>query len=307
MPKKEYDHYFTQEETGNRGIIEQQNVGVCYGLGAIDALLNSPYAEMFIRAGTEKRPNGSWNVRVPLFGSRDVSRVLPVTPGDLQPQVNPMFLKRKTGNWLPDFRRKLYPVGANEGIQVLEAAFIKATVGTLDRSAVDKGGRPFDILSLFGGECFQNYAFEQNDYDAERKTVRPRPLEAFEPIAGAYVDHFLEEYDLNTYIATACSLVKPPLRDWRAGLKRLRHGIYSPHAYSIIDVDKEKDEIKLANPHDTSKPTTLTLQDFKKLFHNIHAVRIDNVKLLKSMEQHMGSWEGEGRRPISPSAGAVHS
>lgn len=108
-----------------------------------------------------------------------------------------------------------------------------------------------------------------------------------------HLDHFLEEYDRDTYIATACSLVRPPLRDWRAGITRLRRGIYSPHAYSIIDVDKEKGEIKLANPYDTSKPTTLTFQDFKKLFHNIHAVRIDNAKLLKGMEQHIGSWAGE--------------
>ena len=85
------------------------------------------------------------------------------------------------------------------------------------------------------------------------------------------------------YIATASS--KPGLDSRTYKVEGTNTSLANGHAYSITQVDAEKNMITLANPWDTSKPIELTFQQFGESFWEVDAVRIDNAKLIKNMEK----------------------
>lgn len=266
MSKADFDTYFSSSEFEVRADLKQQNIGDCYIIAAIHAMSTSPHFEMICRSSMKRLPDGSWQVRIPLMSEE--GEIITVTPEEILPQRNKQFLRRtKKGKILPDLRRKLRLAKGKEGLQVLEAAFIKAKFGSLDVSSAGEGGWSTEVLLLLGGDNFREYSVNLNTRNKGKKM--------------AYLDHYLENFDPEIHIATAATEHKTS-EFFR--IRGTRKYLISGHAYSISSVDSQRKVVVLANPWDTSRPTELTFDQFKENFPNFLAVRIDSARLLKNMK-----------------------
>ena len=105
----------------------------------------------------KKLLDGSWEIRVPLM-SEDVE-VVTISPDEILPQENPFFMRRNVNNSvILDMRWKLLPVKGKEGLQVLEAAYIKQKFGLVDRLSAEGGQGDEVLMSLGRTPTFKGYA-----------------------------------------------------------------------------------------------------------------------------------------------------
>jgi hypothetical protein len=288
MSKADFDAYFASNKFDIRADLKQQNVGDCYAVAAIHAMSSSPHFEMICRSSMKRQPDGSWEVRIPLL-SED-GQVITITPEELLPQKNRQFLRRNKGDIIPDLRRKLMPVRGKEGLQVLEAAFIKQKFGSVDRLAAE-GGWGDEVLLALGGESFEKYKLNAAKYNKDKEKWECPGLSSLSEKDMAYLDHYLENFDPEIHIATVStkhmdvSTLTGAVADtlgFYKGKGTLK--VFVPgHAYSISKVNPENKTVTLANPWNTSKPIELTFDQFKENFSGFEAVRINSAKLLKNM------------------------
>lgn len=179
---------------------------------------------------------------------------------------------------MPDLRPRLKPVKGKEGLQVLEATFIKAKFGTVDRLAAE-GGWGDEVLLLLGGDNFKKYRIDSITWNPEKERWEYPGLGSLGDKSMAYLDYYLENFDPEVHMATVST--KHGAGFYRA--KGTAKFLVSGHAYSVSSVDTEKKMVSLANPWNTSKPIELTFDQFKENFSTLNAIRIDSAKLLKSM------------------------
>lgn len=282
MSKADFDTNFSSKDFEVRADLKQQNVGDCYAVAAIHAMSRSPHFETICRSSMKKLPDGSWQVRVPLM-SED-GQMITITPEELLPQKNRQFLRRsEKGGIMPDLRRKLMPVKGKEGLQVLEAAFIKQKFGSVDRLAAE-GGWGDEVLLSLGGDNFKKYSIDSATWNPEKEKWEYPGLGSLDDKNMAYLDHYLENFDPEVHMATVSTKhgVGNVTGFYRA--KGTAKFLVPGHAYSISSVDAEKKMVSLANPWDTSKPIDMTFDQFKENFSGFKAIRIDSARLLKSMK-----------------------
>lgn len=281
MPKEDFDTYFSSKNFEIHADLKQQNVADCYVVAAIHAMSRSPHFETICRSSMKKMLDGTWQVRVPLM-SED-GQIITIRPEELLPHKNRQFLKRsKRGGAIPDLRKKLMPVKGKEGLQVLEAAFIKRKFGSVDRLAAE-GGWGEEALLKLGGDNFKKYSIHSAVFNQKSKKWEYPGLNSLDEKSMAYLDHYLENFDPEIHMATASTKhgVGNITGFYKAKgtAKFLVHG----HAYSISGIDAEKKIVKLANPWNTSKPIEMTFDQFKENFSSFNAIRIDSAKLLRNM------------------------
>lgn len=279
MPKADFDAYFASNEFGILADLKQQNIGDCYAVAAIHAMSRSPHFEMICRSSMKRLPDGSWEVKIPLLSEN--GQVITIAPDELLPQKNRRFLKWSKEDWI-DLRRKLMLVEGKEGMQVLEAAFIKQKFGSVDRLAAE-GGFGDEVLLSLGGDNFIQYSLSSARKNPRNNKWKYSGLSSLSKEDMAYLDHYLENFDPEIHIATVSTKrgVGRILGTYRArGTKKF---FVPGHAYSVSRVDPENKIITLANPWDTSKPIELTFDQFKDTFSALFAIRIDSAKLLKNM------------------------
>lgn len=282
MSKADFDTNFSSKDFEVRADLKQQNVGDCYAVAAIHAMSRSPHFETICRSSMKKLPDGSWQVRVPLM-SED-GQMITITPEELLPQKNRQFLRRsEKGRIMPDLRRRLMPVKGKEGLQVLEAAFIKQKFGSVDRLAAE-GGWGDEVLLQLGGDNFKQYRLNSATFNQAEKKWEYPGLDSLDEKNMAYLDHYLENFDPEVHMATVSTRhgVGKATGFYRA--KGTVKFLIPGHAYSISSVDTEKKMVNLANPWDTSKPIELSFDQFKENFSAFNAIRIDSAKLLRSMK-----------------------
>ena len=282
MSKADFDTNFSSKEFEVRADLKQQNVGDCYAVAAIHAMSRSPHFETICRSSMKKLPDGSWQVRVPLMSEN--GQMVTITPEELLPQKNRQFLRRsEKGGVMPDLRRKLMPVKGKEGLQVLEAAFIKQKFGSVDRLAAE-GGLGDEVLLSLGGDNFKQYRLNSAVWNKGENKWEYPGLSSLDEKKQAYLDHYLENFDPEVHMATVSTKhgVGKATGFYRA--KGTAKFLVPGHAYSISGVDAEKKMVSLANPWDTSKPVELTFDQFKENFSAFNAIRIDSAKLLRSMK-----------------------
>ena len=279
MSKADFDTNFSSKDFEIRTDLKQQNVGDCYAVAAIHAMSRSPHFETICRSSMKKLSDGSWQVRVPLM-SED-GQMITITPEELLPQKNRQFLRRsEKGGIMPDLRRKLMPVKGKEGLQVLEAAFIKQKFGSVDRLAAE-GGWGEEVLLSLGGDNFKKYKINSATWNPEKQKWEYPGLSSLDDKNMAYLDHYLENFDPEVHMATVST------KHNIAGFYRVKGTkkfLVPGHAYSISSVDTEKKIVNLANPWDTSRPIDMTFEQFKENFSGFGAIRIDSARLLKSMK-----------------------
>jgi hypothetical protein len=283
MSKEDFGNYFSSKDFEVRADLKQGNVGDCYAVAAIHAMSCSPHFEIICRSSMKRLPDGSWQVRVPLLSEN--SQMITITQEEISPQWNKQFLRRgKGGKLMPDLRPRLKPVKGKEGLQVLEAAYIKAKFDTVDRLAAE-GGLGDEALLKLGGENFKKYSIDSSIWNPEKEKWEYHPdLKSLDEISMACLDHYLENFDPEVHIATVST--KHEVK----GLYRIKDTkkefLVSGHAYSVSSVDREKKIISLANPWDTSKkPINFTFDQFKENFSAFRVIRIDSAKLLQNMKK----------------------
>lgn len=283
MSKEDFSNYFSSKDFEVRADLEQQNVGDCYAVAAIHAMSRSPHFEMIIRSSMKRLSNGSWQVRIPLMS--ESGKMITITPKEISPQWNKQFLRRgKNNKLMPDLRPRLKPVKGKEGLQVLEAAFIKAKFGTVDRLTAE-GGSGDEVLLQLGGENFQQYQLNSSIYNYEKKKWEYPGLISLDETNMAYLDHYLENFDQEIHIATASTKheVNKIIGFYR--VKGTTKFLVAAHAYSISNVDSEKKVVSLTNPWDSSKPIEMTFDQFKENFSGFESIRIDSARLLQNMKK----------------------
>lgn len=292
MPKEEFEEYFSSKDFKIRADLKQGNTADCYLVAAIHALSNSPHYEMIVRSSMKRLGNGSWVVKIPLLG--DNQKEVHISPDDIKPQENPYYsrlseylgvetfslVKRvadKIGIKM-DNRKTLNPVKGDEGLQALEAAFIKYKFGTkfdiVDRLSAEWGWAD-DVLIAYGG----NYFKDDRIYADTGKTLRSLPKDKLE-----LIDKYLETFDSEAHIATVSSKSSGVTGEIAYQGINFEKKFVSNHSYSVLEVNQIEKTIKLSNPWDTSKSFELTFDQFKDNFAGISGIRIDNAKLLKKME-----------------------
>lgn len=281
MSEEDFDQYFTPNDFEIHDGLKQQNVGDCYAVAAIHAMSQSPHFEMICRSSMNRRPDGVWEVRIPLL-SHDGEIVL-ITPEELLPQHNRQFLRRpKTDQTLPDFRMSLRPMKGKEGLQVLEAAFIKHKFGSVDRLK-SEGGWGHEVLVSLGGENFLPFTINSMRLNKESGEYEYPGLISITDERIAYLDHYLENFDPEIHIATISTRFNVGL----GGIYRAKDTgqfLVAGHAYSISRVDSKNKIAYIANPWNTSKPIELTFEQLKNNFSGFDAIRIDSAKLLRNIE-----------------------
>ena len=276
MSKVDFGTYFSSHEFDIRTDLKQQNIGDCYLVAAIHAMSQSPQFEMMVRDSMKKLSDGSWEVKMPLL-NKD-GKVVTIIPEEILPQQNKQFLRRgKAAEVMPDLRRKLAPVKAKEGLQVLEAAFIKQKFGSVDRLAAE-GGYGEEALMAFGGDNFKEVHHPIfSEKHLKMVASAPEKTQAKVNEKKVELENFLRNFNPNVDIATANSNQKVSFT------KKFK--LFVPgHAYSILGVDSAKEVITLANPWNTSRPIKFTFGQFMEAFDDVTGVRIDNAKLLEKAE-----------------------
>lgn len=293
LNREDFSQYFTQEYKALGKGLNQRNVLDCYLVAAIDAMSHSPHFELMMRTSLKKLPNGDWEVKIPLMDPSGETII--ITQKEIQSQWNPNLKDPKKvikGFGSDLLRPKLAPMKANEGYRVLEAAFIKHKFGKVDRAAAERGWTG-DVLEIFGGDFTRRTDLKSSKWNPDTKEWEYPGLKSLDEHSMKELDTLLNSYDPNIHIATAST-------PHNLNLSNLPNRIISKlgfykadgsfkffvpgHAYSIQSIDPTNKVITLANPWNTTKPITLTFDDFKATFSNVTFVRIDNDKLLQRME-----------------------
>lgn len=298
LSKNDFDQHFSKGDFVVHEGLRQQNVGDCYAVAALHAFSQSPNFEMMVRSSTKRLPDGSWEVKIPLLDKN--AETITVSPEEMQSQWNPGFLKRHGGvmadGILPDLRMKLDPVKASEGYRVLEAAYMKSKFGLnkINRLAAEGGQGEEFLLQLGGKENFLSYSLSSPKYDGVEKKWKYPGLSSLPEEKMSYLDHLLETFDPDVFVATANTKFLDKTKLSNKVLDALGLPFYKAtgankmfvagHAYSLTKVDKEKKIVTLANPWNTKKPIELTIQQFKETFSEVSAVRIYHGKLLENMK-----------------------
>ncbi len=285
LSKREFEEYFASKEFTIRTDLKQGNTGDCYVVAAIHAMSRSPHFEMIVRSSMKKLSDGSWEVKIPLLSEN--GQVITITPDELLPQKNRQFMKLgKDGGIMSDVRRKLSPMKGKEGMQVLEAAFIKEKFGSVDRLEAEGGFASEVLLALGGGDNFRRIRLDALKFNEKKSKWEFLGLDSCSAEDMFYLDRYLEHFDPEIHIATVSTGERGKIAN-TIGLykgKGTQKFFVPGHAYSISNVDPQKKIITLANPWNTSKPIALTFDQFKGTFCTFDAVRIDSAKLLKNME-----------------------
>ncbi len=285
LSQEEYRQYFTgrsQEQAGFR----QGNVGVCYAVAAIHALSESPSFEIIMRSALRRLPDGTWRVRIPLLGAH--GREISISRDEIAAQQNAHY-----GRWLEsrgwDTRKMLHPVQGNEGIRVLEAAYIKSKFGSVDRLAAE-GGDGAEVLVRFLG---QENVVEMN-LDISQSTRQSYDEKGVVQDVSSPLHRFLREFHPEVSMVTVNSRVLAdgwwqktrrifgrPRRFYRG--RGIRKRFVARHAYSLTKVNMEKQIVVLTNPHDTAESIELTFDQLRDNFCYVRSVRLHQQKLHSSM------------------------
>ncbi|MBP6889294.1 MAG: hypothetical protein KBC19_01705 [Candidatus Moranbacteria bacterium] len=244
LSKKGYEQYFTDKHLERKGF-RQGNVGDCYAVAALHALSESPNFEMLVRSSCRRLPDGTWKVRIPLLDERGA--MISISPEEISSQRNTGFLKWDDTRGL-DRRKVLHPLQGSEGMRVLEAAYIKAKFGSVNRLAAE-GGYGNEVLThLLGKKQVIDTSFQMVPSDSRGQQFQGKA----EGDTIPSIDRFLREFDLETSLVTVNSRAFTPGR-W----DKIRQSFGFPrriyyrgrgiekrfvrnHVYSLLKVDQKK-------------------------------------------------------------------
>jgi hypothetical protein len=189
-----------------------------------------------------------------------------------------------------DRRKVLHPLQGSEGMRVLEAAYIKAKFGSVNRLAAE-GGYGNEVLThLLGKKQVIDTSFQMVPSDSRGQQFQGKA----EGDTIPSIDRFLREFDLETSLVTVNSRAFTPGR-W----DKIRQSFGFPrriyyrgrgiekrfvrnHVYSLLKVDQKKRGIILTNPWDTAEPIELSFDQLRENFRSVSAVRLNHAKLLEN-------------------------
>jgi hypothetical protein len=282
----EFTRYFIGENPEERGF-RQSNVGVCYVLSGIHALSEWPSFEIVLRSALKRFPDGTWRVRVPLLGPN--SREIAISQTDIESQPNTRFWqpRRRGGR---DKRRVLFSVEGREGIRVLEAAYIKARFGSVDRWAAEGGDAAEPLTHFLGAKNVMQKRLQLSLAAGQAEARGPEEQRR----CVSFLDRFLSECHPEVSLLTVHSPALPrgwwqQTRQWLRVPRQEYRGKGSNkkflfnHAYGLTQVNPKKRTVVLTDPYDTSEPIELTFDELRANFESVTSVRVHHARLLENM------------------------
>lgn len=280
LSDSDFDEFFSTT------LEQESGVGDCYLISAINAFRKCPYFKTMVCSSIKRLADGSWEVMLPLMSKE--GEIIKITPDEISPNV-----PRREKGLLASIKRSTRYTRGGDGMQVLEAAYMKGKFGKVDKQAVEDGVG-YEALMRLGGENFIKFAIGRGseklngsrkltDSGGGRKVSRPIVLSQLPKNEQDMVDEFLENFDPELFIATVgftditerCSEVETV-----EGKMKLYHY----HSYAIDSVDCEKKTVAITNPWYPLKRFIFSFSQFKEAFTDIEAIRINHAKLLENME-----------------------
>lgn len=235
------------------GPLQQQNVGNCYLIASLEALrsMPPPRAEIILRTGVRisERGNG-YDVRIPLANA--------------------------DGEWISVSREELgvikglNPVQAAEGYQAIEAAY-----------CIKKFGRPLNRRSMTGGLGDEALHVLLSSGVRRNTLESPDVRKPFSSNAEkrAEVEAWLNGFSRERFIAT----VNTPRRGSDTHTFTIGGNTFHyTHAYALLNVNTEGRTVTVANPHDTSRPITITYDQFMNTFSDLSFVTLDYRRMFNT-------------------------
>ncbi len=281
---EEYERYFTDRHLEQKGL-RQGNFGDCYAVAALHALSESPNFEMLVRSSCRRLPDGTWNVRIPLLDEQGATIL--ISPEEISSQRNVGFLRRSHRQGL-DRREVIHPLQGSEGMRVLEAAYIKAKFGSVDRLAAEGGSGEEVLVRLLGkrqtiGTSFWIESSENSGRSGERIPQIHRFLQAFDPEVS------LVTVSSHRLIPRWWDRVRRPFgfsgRHYTG--RGINREFLANHAYSLTKVNWEKEKVILTDPRDTSERIELSFDQLRDNFEGVSAVRLNHARLLGNAVAHV--------------------
>lgn len=265
MPKDEFIKFFSSQ------LRQPLNIAECYLVGAINAIKNSPHFEIMCRSSIKKLDNGSWQVKLPLL-SND-GEIITIDPDEILPQS-----QNNHNGWMSFIGRNMSR-GA-DGLQVLEAAYMKKKFGKIDKKVVEFGMSQ-EAMMMIGGNNFLNFSFGKGYIIGDNNKINAVSLNEISDKDKVYVDEFLNNYDPELYIATA-SVCTEKIYNFPK-IKGTLNYFLPGHTYTILEVNSSEKTLVLSNPLYPSRRHKLTFNQFKETFTFIRGIRINHKQLLENM------------------------
>lgn len=284
----------------------QWNIGNCYFVGALRALMESPNYETLIRTSVkiDLTSNGPVDVKLPLWDKNSVE--YKIYPQDLAPQKNrfyeswkiiaPQEVPLQSVKWnkkenkyvaeyqkgldwqripkiMPKNREYLYPLKWPVWLQIIEAAYIK--MKDLDNN--DQGTGGFDRLKMewwFGDMAIIDLIWENQWKKETVWTTWSKSL--FEQNLKSdlydYFDGFNQYKDYGTLASR--------LKSWKNDtdfyeFPWVKEKIAYKHAYTIVDTDPINKTVSLVNPRKLDQPFKLTYEQASSAFSSVLWIWVD--------------------------------
>ncbi len=242
---------------GVKGIeIEQQNVGDCYLLSALYGLSRNAKGQKIIENMITVLPDGSYSVKF-IGAKKDII----VAASEVAKQQH------------------LRTSDSDMGVKIIERAYSKLQRqmrnGKPGQSLhITGGGRiddaVHDITGVGGKDIYTNSGVINLDKYADDYGNYVLGVTTADKSNGRYVHKRMTTVE-ETDIYGVKKLVQTPKEYWYMDDKGQ---FICGHAYAIAGIDKAKQTVTIANPHDTSKPLTITYDEFHNIFRKLVEVKM---------------------------------
>jgi len=244
LSKRDYDQLFS-------GACDQRNTQDCFVLAALGSIPISHREALFRTSIT--RDSDGYVIRFPM-GVAEPRDKVHVYNHDLGAQI--AYVNGK--------RTKFQPVKTTAGWKALEAAYILLAFGRDARRQVNReaatNGDPVKVLERI-----------VNTIPAARIVVSAgkNPL-ASNPQCVARATDALNSFDPERHMLILGSLDVPSKDFVMDGIKFTKL-----HAYVVPVVNREKQQVMLINPHDSTKPLTISYSTVVRAFRILRRVEFD--------------------------------
>ncbi|MFA7685938.1 MAG: hypothetical protein WCX95_04020, partial [Candidatus Gracilibacteria bacterium] len=272
--------------------LRQGNVGDCYLVAGLNSLRRSPFFETIVRLSVKPTTQGGqsgWEVKIPL-GDVNGETVF-VAKSELGSHPNPNVGKPDRHGKIDD-RKVLTSMSGPEGLQILEAAFVKSKTGILNRALVEGGFGHQALQHLIGAKSFEKERVSASDQSPEHLRENrtslgyglSSPFKTGSEFARQKAREFLDKFDNTNDIATVNT--PPHEKGHNAAFKIGGQEFYFSHAYSLIAVNKGAGTVTVVNPHNTNVKIELTYDQFMETFAQVSSVRVNFRKLMQQFKEH---------------------
>ncbi len=282
-------------------MVQSSDIGDCYMVAAIYALKHNDVFEGALRKTIKRKDNkdgiAGWEVK--FLGDEEKNSVV-ITPKELDGQK--VWNKKKNRS---EYR---FPIQGGKGDIILERAFgrrrkeINRKKGMIADEKGDEtlvvvvGGHGDDfLLFMLGNKLCREINIGREEYNStlDSKTRDGRSAEELLQEAALNPDHFIITANTPRHLVTPFKKAGKH-REFGEGERYFMDAenfFYQRHAYAVTNIDSEKKEVTVVNPHDTGNlKKTISWKRFMQIFSDISAVKLDAKRVKTELQVQLSEW-----------------